>query len=564
MKRFCDINSRDELADFLNIKRSYLTYVLYKKKTASFYRSFEIPKKSGGSRKIHASTGVLKSIQVRLADRLWEYQISVRTQRNIKTNISHAFEKKKSIMSNAHIHRNKYLVLNLDLERFFESIHFGRVVGYFEKNKDFTLPHDVATILAQLTCHEGHLPQGAPSSPIITNLICQILDIHILKIAKLYKLDYSRYADDMTFSTNNRMFIKCKEDFMKDIESEILKAGFKLNHMKTRLSLRDSQQKVTGLVVNQKLKVDSEYYRQTRAMAHHLYSNGYYEINGVRGTISQLEGRFSFINQPDHYNNKNDRHIHDFWHISSREKQYQKLLFYRYFYANPKPLIITEGKTDIRYLKAALKKLYLEYPNLITKNKRGNFSFKISFLKKTKRLTYFLNICSDGADTMKNIYNYYSEVNSTKYPNYFAKISNLGGSSPQNPVVLLFDNEIANAKKPISGFLSYIKADEAIKESIQNNLYTQLVQNSNLFLVTNPLVNNVRECEIENLFDQATLDHQISGRKFSLQDGYDKTQFYGKEIFSNYISNNYLSIDFSGFRGLLSILSIIVNKYRIE
>ena len=564
MKNFCDIKSRDELADFLDIKRSYLTYVLYKKKTASFYRSFEIPKKSGGSRQIHASIGGLKGIQVRLADRLWEYQMSIRTQRNIKTNISHAFEKQKSILTNAYIHRNKYLVLNLDLEHFFESIHFGRVVGYFEKNQNFTLPHDVATILAQLTCHEGHLPQGAPSSPIITNHICQILDMRIMKIAKLYKLDYSRYADDMTFSTNDRMFIERKEDFMKDIESEILKAGFKINHKKTRMSLRDSQQKVTGLVVNQKVNVDSDYYRQTRAMAHHLYSKGCFEISGTKGTIAQLDGRFSFINQPYHYYNKNDRNKHSFWNLSNREKQYQKFLFYRYFYDNPKPLIVTEGKTDIKYLRAALKKLYLEYPDLVTKDKRGKFDYKISFLHKTQRLAYFLNVCSDGADTMKNIYNYYCEGKEPSFPNYFAMFTRFGGVSSLNPVILLFDNEMANGKKPLSVFLTYVKADGPMRKFIHDHLYTRLVLGSNLYLATNPLVNNAKESEIENLFDKTTLDHQINGRKFSLQDRYDTTQCYGKEIFSSYVSNNYINIDFNGFRGILSVLSTIVNQHKIK
>jgi hypothetical protein len=99
----------------------------------------------------------LKTIQVRLANKLWEYQMAIRAERSVHPNISHAFEKKKSIITNAHIHRNKYVVLNLDLEHFFESIHFGRVAGYFEKNKDFSLPHNIAIILAQLTCYDGHL-----------------------------------------------------------------------------------------------------------------------------------------------------------------------------------------------------------------------------------------------------------------------------------------------------------------------------------------------------------------------------------------------------------------------
>ena len=87
--------------------------------------------------------------------------------------------------------------------------------------------------------------------------------------------------------------------------------------------------------------------------------------------------------------------------------QYQKFLFYKYFFANPKPLIVTEGKTDIVYLKSALKNLHSEYPNLITKNSDGTFDFKVSFLKKTKRLGYFLKIDQDGGNALNNIYDFF-------------------------------------------------------------------------------------------------------------------------------------------------------------
>lgn len=83
-------------------------------------------------------------------------------ENGIKPNISHGFEKEKSIITNAKIHRNKRYVLNLDLASFFDSFHFGRIQGYFEKNNHFKLPHDVAVILAQLTCYQGRLPQVLP------------------------------------------------------------------------------------------------------------------------------------------------------------------------------------------------------------------------------------------------------------------------------------------------------------------------------------------------------------------------------------------------------------------
>ena len=117
-------------------------------------------------------------------------------ENRIITNISHGFERGKSIISNARVHKNKKYVVNMDIKDFFPSIHFGRIVGFFQNNRYFKLPYEVAVIIAQIACYKGHLPQGSPCSPVIANLICNVMDIRILKLAKKYKLDYTRYADD--------------------------------------------------------------------------------------------------------------------------------------------------------------------------------------------------------------------------------------------------------------------------------------------------------------------------------------------------------------------------------
>ena len=105
----------------------------------------------------------------------------------------------------------------MDLENFFDSIHFGRVKGYFHKNKHFELPDAIAGCLANLVCYNGRLPQGAPSSPVITNLICAIMDRRIAAVAKKYKMTYTRYADDLTFSTNLPSFIDKQTSFFIEI-----------------------------------------------------------------------------------------------------------------------------------------------------------------------------------------------------------------------------------------------------------------------------------------------------------------------------------------------------------
>lgn len=559
MKKFCDIQSRNELADYLGISHKKLTHILYIKKPDNYYTTFEIPKRNGESRTICAPSGHLKALQVKLANMLWCYQKSIWEEKGVKPNISHAFEKEKSIITNAKIHRNKRFVLNLDLENFFDSFHFGRVQGYFEKNNNFKLPYDVSVILAQLTCYQGRLPQGAPSSPIITNLICQTMDIYLLRVAKKYKLDYTRYADDLTFSTNDRHFVENQEKFLAEAIAAIKRAGFSINEKKTRLQFRDSRQEVTGLIVNKKLNVNHAYVRKTRAMAHQLYSTGEYLIDGVPGTIKQLEGRFSFIDHLDHHNNILDPQEikHDAFHLNGRERQYQAFIFYKYLYAHTVPVIVTEGKTDIRYIKAALKSLYTKYPRLIQKDAEGNFIYNFSFFKRTKRWKFFFGISLDGADAMKILYHYHAG-NGKKIPAYHSYFRQLSGLEQHNPVILLYDNE-SKSERPLKKFLGEgVHATAEQKATLKSDLHIRLIPDSKLFLVTPPLVGSKEECEIEDLFSDELLSLNLDGKTFCRKDKFDDSKYFGKEIFSQYVYENYQTIDFSRFIPLLDVIDTII------
>jgi RNA-directed DNA polymerase len=561
MMEFKDIKTRNELADYLNIPRKKISYLLYFKGVNNLYTSFEIPKKNGGIRKINTPIEELKDIQRKLAEALEKHNGKKQERKN---NISHAFKKNKSIITNAKIHRNKRFVLNIDLENYFDSFHFGRVRGFFAKNKHFSMPIEVATVIAQISCYDGKLPQGAPSSPTISNLISEILDYRIMKIAKKYKLHYTRYADDLTFSTNDKNLLNVQTEFYEEMSKEITKAGFKINDNKNRLQFRDSRQVVTGLVVNKKINVNRIYYKETRAMAHHLYKQGEFKINGEPATLNQLEGRFAFINQLTWYNNKIDSEIHNFHNLSSKETQYQKFLFYKYFFANPKPLIVTEGKTDIAYLKSALKNLYIEYPNLITKNEDGTFEFKVSFLKKTKRLAYFLRIIQDGGNALKNIYDFYKDnkkrnKKDKSAPNYIRIFKDISKTLPKNPVILMFDNEIkSKGNKPIGDFLNHAKLADNKVNILSTQYMVEVVDN--LYILTVPLVKEQSECDIEDLFDDITLKHKIGGKTFS-RDG-DSNYTYGKEIFSKYIEQDYHNIDFNNFRSVLDNLDTIIQTYK--
>lgn len=569
MKKFKNVTSRKELAYFLKITEKKLNYILYVVNTSSYYTSFEIPKKNGGVRQIHAPTKDLKALQRNLATTLSD--INESNKNGKKKNISHGFERGKTIITNAEIHRNKRYIINMDLKDFFESIHFGRVRGYFEKNKNFNLPLNIATIIAQLTCYNGSLPQGAPTSPIIANMICNILDMHLVQIAKKHKLNYTRYADDLTFSTNNKEFLIYEKKFFTEIKLEVEKFGLFINDSKTRVLYKDSRQEVTGLVVNKMVNVKREYYKQTRAMANNLYYNGEFFIDGEKGSINQLEGRFAFINRLNIYNNGINNTKSYFTNLSSREKEYQKFIFYKYFIANDKPMIITEGKTDILYLKSAMKMYYKEYPELIEK-KDGKFEYKVMFLKRLRnkekkgidkqednnqkeedigKLQYFLGIVEHGGDVFNKIYDLYKGNKDHKNLNvgkfFFEKVK----IKPKNPVFLIFDNEQVS-DKPLKKFFKG-KGLKKIK-NLSHRLYY------NLYILINPILNGKDEAEIEDLFEESVLNIEIKGRTFSRED--DKPEYYGKNEFSYYVYDNYETINFENFIPMLNEMKKVINEYK--
>ncbi len=560
--KFNEIKSRNELSDFLKIERKTLTNVLYYKHVENYYHSFVIPKKSGEPREINAPTGILKVIQKKLSNRLYAYRDYICEENGIKLNITHAFERKKGIITNASIHKNKRYIINIDLKDFFDSFHFGRVKGYFLKNEHFKLPLEVATVLAQLTCYNGKLPQGAPTSPIITNLICNVMDYKLLALSKKYHLDYTRYADDLTFSTNYKNIIKEYDKFYNSLNEIVLRSGFDINPNKTKLTFRDSRQTVTGLIVNKKVNIDRRYYKNVRAMAYSLYTTGKFYIDGEEGSITQLEGKFSFINEIERYNNRiNGLTQKKFHKLSAKEKELQKFLFYKYFYANEKPIIVTEGKTDILYIKSALKSLYKDYPNLIEKKSNDEFKFKVSFFRRSNRIRFFLNMSQDGADAMKNLYQFFTGKNANGYPNYLTYFNKLSKSYPQKPTILIFDNEISTGKRPLHEFLKFCGQNQK-NINFTNGGYKKLLKEGNLYLATHQLVNNKEECEIEDLFDKDVIDHKIGNKSFTRKSNFDIEKHYGKDHFSKYIFTNYNDIDFSNFKPLLNAINEIVENYK--
>jgi RNA-directed DNA polymerase len=169
-------------------------------------------------------------------------------------------------------------VLNIDLKDFFPTINFGRVRGLFMK-PPFGMGPAAASVMAQICTDKNGLPQGAPTSPILSNMIAASLDRKLARLAREQRLKYSRYADDITFSSKDTVFppaIAIKDAgpanavvrVGPDLERVIKACGFAVNEHKVRLQTRHVQQNVTGLIVNQKQNVERERIRKVRAMIH--------------------------------------------------------------------------------------------------------------------------------------------------------------------------------------------------------------------------------------------------------------------------------------------------------
>ncbi|MBF6568029.1 MAG: RNA-directed DNA polymerase [Candidatus Binataceae bacterium] len=282
----------------MRFKPAALSYILFKQPPATKYRVFEIPKRKGGTRTIKAPAEALKLVQQRLSDLLQDCLDEINQAKNRRDRIAHGFKRKRSIITNARQHRNRRYVFNIDLENFFPSINFGRVRGYFTQDISFNLDKDVATVIAQIACHENGLPQGSPCSPVISNLIAHILDIHLVRLASAVGCTYSRYADDLTFSTNKKTFppeiaepAGTDAHFWRpgmELQKIITRSGFQINSAKTRMQYRTSRQEVTGLIVNKRINVRHEYRHTVRSMVHSLLTKGSFEVYASTETAGKV------------------------------------------------------------------------------------------------------------------------------------------------------------------------------------------------------------------------------------------------------------------------------------
>ncbi|HMW02748.1 MAG TPA: reverse transcriptase domain-containing protein [Acidobacteriota bacterium] len=275
-------STAEDIAAAMGISLSDLRFLAFDRKTStvSHYVRFKIPKKTGGERLISAPKPHLKAAQ--------EWILHSILEKVTLHEAAHGFRTGRSIVTNAQPHLKAEVIINIDLKDFFPSIAYPRVKGLF---RSLGYSEQAATIFG-LVCTEPdveeveldgkryfvalstrHLPQGAPTSPALTNILCRRLDRRLTKLAQDRGFVYSRYADDLTFSASG----EAKQNIcnvLRGVESITAHEGLAINTEKTRILRHSRQQEVTGVVVNEKLNVSREELKRFRAVLFQIEKDG--------------------------------------------------------------------------------------------------------------------------------------------------------------------------------------------------------------------------------------------------------------------------------------------------
>lgn len=285
---FVPLTSIRDLAEIFNISAKEI--FKYSNFSEKYYKIKNIPKRKGGVRVIVIPCDELKKIQ--------RWILREILYKNNIDEVAHGFIKNRSIVTNAQIHLNAKIVYNLDLKDFFPSIKFLNVYNVFKK---MGYNRNVCTLLSNLCTYEGYLPQGAPTSPYLSNLVLKRMDMRLKCYSEKKKLKYSRYADDLTFS--GERLSKNTKYFIKKI---ILSEGFEINLKKERVALKSTRQEVTGLIVNGKrLSLPREKERYLRQQIFYCKTKGVFDNllfqnkEEVSNYSAHLYGLAHYINMVD-------------------------------------------------------------------------------------------------------------------------------------------------------------------------------------------------------------------------------------------------------------------------
>ena len=255
------------------------------------YKKFKIKKRNGKTRTIYEPSPNLKIIQKNILHNILEERYT--------SNHAKAYKKGVCLRENAVMHTNKDMILKLDIKNFFDSISYMQVYCACFPEKYF--PKSIGTLLTNLCTYQGVLPQGAPSSSYISNLIMLDFDIAVGAYCQENNISYTRYCDDMTFSGTFS-----KNDIINLVEKELKKLNLSLNKKKINIISRKGRQVVTGIVVNSKPQVNINYRKNIRKEVYYIKKYGLpSHINHLNiqqheiKYLEQLLGKINFVLQVD-------------------------------------------------------------------------------------------------------------------------------------------------------------------------------------------------------------------------------------------------------------------------
>lgn len=271
------IQSLDDFTVVIHISK-YTIYQL-SHNSDKYYKTYELPKKSGGKRTICQPSKKLKGLQS------W---ILVNILNKIQVSSScKGFRKGSSTLDNALPHIGSNAILNLDLKDFFPTVSSKQVFNVF---KTIGYNNLIATVFTNICTYDGRLPQGSPCSPMLANIVAWTLDLRIQGYVGKRGISYTRYADDLTFSSlNPSKIIKIIPVIKTIIEDE----NFIVNHKKTRIASSARAKVITGLIVNEdNVGIGKQKYKELRAKIHHLTlpkeQTNEKLLNHVNGWLSYL------------------------------------------------------------------------------------------------------------------------------------------------------------------------------------------------------------------------------------------------------------------------------------
>jgi len=263
--------------------------------TPYYYRSFFIKKSNGHLRKLVEPLPSLKEIQTWILENIL-YKVKV-------SRYAKAYVKERNLIDNVKFHKGQPAVLKLDITNFFGSINLRQIEKIF---RELGYSHVISNLLAKLCCYDDTLPQGAPTSPYLSNLYLRSFDEKIYEYCDNNEIKYTRYADDLTFSGK-----QINLNIIEVVNQELCKINLVLNKDKEKLMLRNEQQLVTGIVVNDKLQIPKKDRNFIRNEVHFILRFGLNDhlkktANSRSNYIVHLLGKINFAL---HINPSDDRMI---------------------------------------------------------------------------------------------------------------------------------------------------------------------------------------------------------------------------------------------------------------